>query len=74
MRSVIRPALVGIAAVGMAFVGAASAQACDHHDPSTVTVTNTEIEHSFNKYFSDNFQFGNNNNVVFGDQTIGDED
>ena len=71
MRSVIRPAIVGIAAVGMAFVGAASASACgSHEDPASVTVNKTSIEDSFNSFdfFSHNF----NNTVVFGD-VEGDE-
>lgn len=57
MRTIIRPAVVGLAAVGMALGGAASAQASGHHHSSSHTHTNvnvfekkwsSEIEHSFN--------------------------
>jgi hypothetical protein len=50
MRSVIRPALVTVAAVGMALAGAASAQACEKSDDANVNVTSVEneIENSFN--------------------------
>jgi len=69
MRSVIRPALVGFAVVGLSLAGAASAQACDKHDKpaSSVNVANVEndIEDSFNDF--------NNNTLIaptfFGDVT-----
>ncbi|MGH3314072.1 MAG: hypothetical protein ACRDP3_26385 [Streptomyces sp.] len=73
MRSVIRPALVGIAAIGMVFAGAASSQACGKHAEPTTKVTvvkKKKINDSFNDFFSHNFT-ANNNNVVFGDQNIG---
>lgn len=54
MRTIIRPAVVGLAAVGLSLAGAASAQACGHHTHVNVQETkysskwSSEIEHSFN--------------------------
>lgn len=60
MRSVIRPAFVGLAVVGMAFAGAASAQACNGYGSSDgrVKVKNSfnTVEDSFNEItFTDSF-------------------
>jgi hypothetical protein len=70
MRSAIRPALVGLAVVGMSFAGAASASACSNDDaPSSVKVTNIEadIEDSFNEF---NFTQSFNGTLIDGDVTI----
>jgi hypothetical protein len=49
MRSVIRPAFVGLAVVGMAFAGAASAQAdCPDDYPATDNASSVNIDDSFN--------------------------
>jgi hypothetical protein len=61
MRSVLRPAFVGLAVVGMSFAGVASAQACDKPDSSDVHVN--AVEDSFNDC---------NNNTIIGSSFIGD--
>jgi hypothetical protein len=64
MRSVIRPAFVGLAVVGMAFAGAASAQAsCDDDFDSA----SSGISHSFNDFDFDN---SFNNSIIDGDFDI----
>ena len=57
MRSVIRPALVSVAAVGMALAGAASAQACEKSDDASFNLSvENEIENSFNSFdFNNSF-------------------
>lgn len=53
MRTIIRPAVVGLAAVGLALTGAASAEACGHHHHGgNVNVHETKLSSEIKKSFN----------------------
>jgi hypothetical protein len=63
MRSVLRPALVVLAVAGLAFAGAASAQACgDSSSPASASFVDNFNDFLINDSFNDN--------IIDGDLTI----
>jgi hypothetical protein len=56
MRTMIRPAVVGLAAVGMTLAGAVSAQACGghHHSNTTVNVHEKKWSSAIHRSFNNN--------------------